>query len=232
MNPTARSENLVTEQVLDEVVVYDLQRDKAHALNPMAAFVWQQCDGTKTPEQIAILVQTEFQTEQADEMVWMSLERLGKANLLEEKVTNGRNVLTRREMLKLARAAGVAAVLLPVVATIPAPVAAQTKSKCPDQSIEVTTVSCVDNMDGTHTSTFEIALSGGSTFVKREPYTVVGTPGPDTLKSGNYDLSAPCGCQIISVTHSDSYTKVVLTADQIDCHKGSGTSQAECVSWV
>ncbi len=63
---------------------------------------------------------------QAEELVWLTLQRLEKANLLEHKVVKpaGRKVYTRRGMLtKL----GMAAVMLPVVSSIvaPGPVEAQ-----------------------------------------------------------------------------------------------------------
>ncbi len=76
-------------------------------------------------------MQLKFQTgEQAEAMVWMSLERLGRAHLLGEKVTKGRQVITRREMLKVAKMAGIAVALLPVVATITVPTAAATVIGC------------------------------------------------------------------------------------------------------
>ena len=121
MKPQKRTKNLVVEEVFDDIVVADMERDKAHHLNEMAAFVWQQCDGEKTPQQIATLVQLKFRTDQAEELVWMSLERLGQAHLLAERMPQNRQVLTRREMLKLATKVGIAAAMLPVVASMAAP---------------------------------------------------------------------------------------------------------------
>jgi hypothetical protein len=124
LKPQKRTEDLVIEAVLDEIVVADMARDKVHHLNEMAAFVWQQCDGEKTPEQIAALVLMKFHTDQAEELVWMSLDRLDKAHLLAERMAQDDQVLTRREMLKLATRVGISAAILPVVATITAPTAA------------------------------------------------------------------------------------------------------------
>ena len=42
-----------TEQLGDEVAVYDRALAKVHALNPTAACVWRQCDGATSPEAIA-----------------------------------------------------------------------------------------------------------------------------------------------------------------------------------
>ncbi len=43
--PLARKADLVTKEVADEVLVYDLKSHKAHCLNQTAALVWKYCDG-------------------------------------------------------------------------------------------------------------------------------------------------------------------------------------------
>ena len=40
-----REGHLVIDELPDEVLVYDLDRHKAHCLNQTAALVWQHCDG-------------------------------------------------------------------------------------------------------------------------------------------------------------------------------------------
>ncbi len=99
---------------------------EVHNLNPTAARVWELCDGGTTPQQIAAQLHGDLTPAQAEELVWLSLKRLEKANLLAADVVKpaGRAILTRREMLK---GLGVAAVMLPVVTSIvaPGPVEAQ-----------------------------------------------------------------------------------------------------------
>ncbi|PYS79821.1 MAG: hypothetical protein DMF70_12375, partial [Acidobacteria bacterium] len=51
--PLARKEGLVIQELPDEVLVYDLDRDRAHCLNETAAFVWQRCDGRTSTVEIA-----------------------------------------------------------------------------------------------------------------------------------------------------------------------------------
>ncbi len=58
--PTAREKGLVVKSLNDEVLVYDLERDKAHALNQSAAFVWKKCNGHRTVTDIAHAVSKEF----------------------------------------------------------------------------------------------------------------------------------------------------------------------------
>ena len=47
-NPMARQNGLVVQEMPDEVLVYDLDSNKAHCLNQSAAFVWRSCDGDKS----------------------------------------------------------------------------------------------------------------------------------------------------------------------------------------
>jgi hypothetical protein len=51
--PLARTDDLVINELTDEVLVYDRQRDKALCLNAAAASVWKQCDGHSTVAEIA-----------------------------------------------------------------------------------------------------------------------------------------------------------------------------------
>ena len=54
--PRVRTERLLVQDVLDEIVVYDLDRNKAHSLNPTAAAVWTECvRQTSRAEAVALL---------------------------------------------------------------------------------------------------------------------------------------------------------------------------------
>jgi hypothetical protein len=123
-NPQARQEEIVVQEVFGELVVYDLKRDRVHLLNPTAALVWQHCDGEHTPVDLAGLLERALEVPQADELLWLTLDRLEKAHLLARQSTrpDGQRVLTRRQVLKMA---GVGIALLPVIKSIVAPTAAQ-----------------------------------------------------------------------------------------------------------
>ncbi|MCV4613842.1 PqqD family protein, partial [Escherichia coli] len=54
--PKARTGGLVTQDFDKELLVYDLQTDRAHCLNETAAAVWRACDGTKSVNEIAAAV--------------------------------------------------------------------------------------------------------------------------------------------------------------------------------
>ena len=125
--PRARTGDLVVKEVAEELLVYDLARQKAHSLNRVAAAVWRACDGTRG---VAALRVAASESGQAlpTEAVQYALQALGRARLLEGPIEEGR--LTRREVM--ARLGTAAAVALPLVTTIvtPTPAAAQSPLTC------------------------------------------------------------------------------------------------------
>ena len=123
--PLARKEGLIIKEMPDELLVYDLEDDRAHCLNQTAAFVWQRCNGRTSPREIARLLGQDMNAKIDERIVWLALDQLGRNNLLEHTpapppVMSG---LNRREMV---RALGIAAaVAIPVVTSIVAPTPAQ-----------------------------------------------------------------------------------------------------------
>ncbi|MDQ4121823.1 MAG: PqqD family protein [Acidobacteriota bacterium] len=126
--PVARHEGLVVQEMPDEVLVYDLNTNKAHCLNKSAAAVWKNCDGTNSISDIAAILKNEFKTPVTEDFVWLAIDQLGKDELLEQKLTAPTNGLTRREAMR--RVALASLVALPVVASLTAPTAAQAASVC------------------------------------------------------------------------------------------------------
>lgn len=128
MNPARRTEGLVVTELMGEVLVYDLERHRAHCLNPPAAVVFKFCDGTRTIAELAALLERELGRPADPDCVWLALDCLGKAQLLRQRVRrpaeSGR--LTRRELV---RRVGIA-VLLPAVSSVLAPTPAQAAATC------------------------------------------------------------------------------------------------------
>ena len=124
--PRARQDELVVEELQDETLVYDLERHKARCLNRTAALVWRHCDGRTSVAEVAALLEEQLATPTDEAVVWMALDRLGRAHLLSEPVTlpADRAQYSRREMLRsLGRVAGIS-LLLPVIESIVSPLAA------------------------------------------------------------------------------------------------------------
>ena len=52
--PRRRKKGLAVQKLAKEVLVYDLERHRAHCLNEAAALVWRQCDGETSVSDIAL----------------------------------------------------------------------------------------------------------------------------------------------------------------------------------
>ena len=84
--PQARADRLVIEALQHEVLVYDLDRQKAHCLNDAAVLIWNHCDGKTSIKEMSRIL-SEHSSEQVDEgVVWLGLDRLRRANLLEGRI--------------------------------------------------------------------------------------------------------------------------------------------------
>jgi len=129
MNPRARREGLVVRPLPDEILVYDLETHEAHCLNRTAALVFDHADGEATVGDIADALRRELTASDPDRLVWLALERLDRAHLLDQRPAppGGLASSSRRDLL---RRAGRAAVLLPVVSSILTPTAAEAANTC------------------------------------------------------------------------------------------------------
>lgn len=130
MTPQARHKKLVVQELGDETVIYDEQRNHVHRLNRTAAIIWQHCDGQTSVTALAEILRSEIGTPVTEEVVWLALDRLEKEQLLEGKLSrpdDAKNI-TRRQMLKKAALVGGMTLLLPVVQSIVAPTPAMAMS--------------------------------------------------------------------------------------------------------
>jgi hypothetical protein len=123
--PRKREQQLVIDELPDEVLIYDLDRHKAHCLNQTAALVWQQCDGDSTPSQIARRLTKQLRAPFNEDFVWLALRQLEKLHLLEQSISLPPEFLgmSRRQMIRNLGLA--AAVAVPLVTSIVAPTAAE-----------------------------------------------------------------------------------------------------------
>ena len=120
----ARQKDLVVQELPDELMVYDLKRHKAHCLNTTAAIVWNHCNGRTTVAEMAALLEQEVGSPVDEEVVLYALDKLNKANLLEDELNlPAANGLSRRRMMKRLGVGAMAA--LPVVISLVSPIAAQ-----------------------------------------------------------------------------------------------------------
>jgi hypothetical protein len=123
-----RRQRLMIDELPDEVLVYDLDRHKAHCLNQTAALVWKHCDGRTSVSQIAEQLAKELGAPVDEKLVWFALDQLGRDHLLAEGVVPPPTMkgMTRRQMV---RALGLAAVVaVPLITSIVAPIPVATAS--------------------------------------------------------------------------------------------------------
>jgi len=144
--PRMRKERLIIDELPDEVLVYDLDRHRAHCLNQTAALVWRLCDGHTLTQVIARRVQSELDQPFSEDLVWLALRQLNKIHLLEEPIGLPAQLagMSRREMV---RALGIAAAItVPLITSIVSPTAVQALTCFPGGHACTTSVQCCSNI--------------------------------------------------------------------------------------
>ena len=142
LKPLARKEGLVIHELPDEVLIYDLERDRAHCLNQTAAFVWQRCDGRKNPSDITRELSSKINERLDDKIVWLALDQLARNHLLIDAPTPPQKIagMNRREMVRALILT--AAVAIPVIASIVAPTPAEAGTGCASSGQSCVSVGC------------------------------------------------------------------------------------------
>lgn len=116
------SDNLIQEELPDELMIYDSERNKAFCLNQAAAFVWNHSDGTKTVMEIAQLMGQRLGKPMNEQVVRYALDILSKDGLLSPSTSlpASSSRVTRRELLrKLGAGAATAVPLITVLLVSP-----------------------------------------------------------------------------------------------------------------
>jgi len=118
-NPIARQNGLVVQEMPDEVLVYDLDTNKAHCLNGSAALVWKSSDGSNSVADIVKSFESNGGGKVTEDFVWLAIDQLNENNLFEGKVAPRFAGQSRRQVLKTIGLASMVA--LPVIASLVAP---------------------------------------------------------------------------------------------------------------
>jgi hypothetical protein len=118
----ARKSHLFAEKLPEEIIVYDKTNHKVHCLNKTAAAVWESCDGTRTVDELAPIVEAKVGAPVDRDLVLLALEELEKANLLEagSGVVSNAGATSRRQAVGkhvLSGTALVATILVPAPQT-------------------------------------------------------------------------------------------------------------------
>jgi hypothetical protein len=137
---------LIIEELDDEVLVYDLKRDRASCLNRTAALVWRNCDGRSSVKRIARRLEADLQATVSEELVWLALKQLSRHDLLEgETVLPPHHLsLSRRALMR--RAGAAAMVAIPLITSLIAPTPALAGTCLPTGSPCSTSAECCSGL--------------------------------------------------------------------------------------
>jgi hypothetical protein len=129
-NPRARRNDLFSERLAEEMVIYDKLNHKAHTLNQTVLAVWESADGSRSVDEIAGMLHRELGVPADHSTVHLALEQLEAAGLLEASagVGSAAERTSRREVARKLALAGVSAALIPLVASVVAPTPAMAAS--------------------------------------------------------------------------------------------------------
>ena len=124
VRPLARTKDVVTEDVADEMIVYDERTNVACRLNHSAALVWRNCDGTRTLADLVRLLEADLGDVADEDMVLVALDSLAEHELIESGYERRDGTASRLSRRRFFRRVGVAAVTIPVVASMAVPMPA------------------------------------------------------------------------------------------------------------
>jgi hypothetical protein len=128
IKPQSKIKNIVVQEINDDLLIYDLDTNKAVCLNQTAGLVWKACDGKNEIPMIAKYVGRQLGKPVTDELIWLAIDQLKNENLLLNSATLKTRFegLSRREIIKKAGFASMVA--LPTVSSIIAPEAIAAQS--------------------------------------------------------------------------------------------------------
>ncbi len=131
IKPHAKVERLVVQELSDEILIYNLETNKAFSLNQTTALVWQNCDGIKDVSQIAKEMGRKLKQNVPDELVLLAIDSLRKEGLIAGSETDSPvfSASNRREMLK--RVGYASMIALPMISSLVAPTSASAASGVP-----------------------------------------------------------------------------------------------------
>lgn len=150
--PLSRQDNLVVQELDGEVLIYDLDKNKAFCLNETSTLVWQLCDGNNSVTEISESIGKKLNAPANEDLVWLAIDQLKKEKLLAngEEFESTFKGMNRRQVIKKIGLG--TAVALPVVSAMVAPTAANAASGCTGSANQNQPIGCPCNGNGNCTS--------------------------------------------------------------------------------
>jgi hypothetical protein len=129
--PRCTRQRVSIRQVGTETLVYDEDRHTAYCLNQSSAVIWKLANGERSIDQIRAAASLELDAPVSTELVLFAVDALRADGLIEPSASAAvAPAVSRRSMLQTLGIGG--ALLLPAIAAVVAPTAAQAYSGCVD----------------------------------------------------------------------------------------------------
>ncbi len=145
--PLARSEGLLIEDIDSEKVIYDTERKQAHCLTPLAAVVFDNCDGKTRVRDLPQRASELLGDTVSEDHVRAALAQLDQRGLLATSSPR----ISRRDMIHKSAALGAAAAAATLIFTVDPPMAHAQGDECSLQLCSVKThcagLTCPDDAE-------------------------------------------------------------------------------------
>jgi hypothetical protein len=212
VTPESRREQLISQEVGQELVVYDQQTHTAHRLNRTAALVWRLADGERSVSDISKILHDTADVPEDEELVRMALSELDKSGLLLRGLPTLDERITRRRLLSMSAA------LIPVVASIgvPSPASAQSGVLAPNPTSVTPAKGPASGgtsvtIGGTRlTGVTKVAFGGvdATTFTVVSDTSITATTPAGTAGARNVAVTGPGG----TTTITNGFTYATITS--------------------
>lgn len=137
MHPLARREGLINHGYDEQLVVYDRTNDSVHRLSESCAIVWELADGDTSVDEMAAGIADRTELPADVEMVWLAVEQLDRAGLMQACGDAPGESISRRQLAKRLGLTASALIAIPAIVTTMAPsVAAAGSGPQPPSSTE------------------------------------------------------------------------------------------------
>lgn len=182
-NPIAVA-GLHVQHLAEEVMIYNEADGQAHALNPVAAAVLEQCTGEADRDQLVALVGDVVDTPVDHDVIDLALLELIEAGLVE--MAKAPASISRRNLIRKMGAGAAAAAALPIVESVITPAAASDLGSNPPRTVYPTT------LYPTYPPTTLLPTYAPTTLTPTyAPTTLTPTPEPTTLRPTSAPTSIP-----------------------------------------
>ena len=217
------------QQVGDQIVAYDQERQRLHVLDRATTVAWKHCDGRNTEADIARLVGRELGIPADEQLTALALEQLDEAHLLEERIASGPRSegVTRRDVLHWAAAAA-AGVFLPTITSCGAPLGPDGVPTAPGGarltlSVDTTTTTPFSTTTSSTTTPFSTTTTSTTTPFSTTTTTPFSTTTTTPFSTTTTSTTTPFSTTTTSTTPPPTTTTTTTSAPgrkvQI-CHKG------------